>query len=124
MKPLLTIATFCFALWLTSLDAQDLRVSQHDRDDIRAAIRAVTREPILGLTPVYEPDRVPGSIPVQMSRDDGRNGKVHLTPITEYERTDMVSVMTGSHSNLTGGSYAVRKVGGKWKVVNKRFWIH
>jgi len=42
-----------------------------------------------------------------------------------YERTDKVSVQTGSDANLTGGSYVVQKVAGKWQVTGKKgFWIH
>ena len=59
-----------------------------------------------------------------MWRDDGRNGKVKLAPIVQYERTDKVSVQTGSDANLTGSSYAVQKVDGKWKIVGKSLWIH
>ncbi len=61
-----------------------------------------------------------------MWRSDGfKNGKVQTTPIVEYERTDQVSVQTGSDANLTGGSYGVQKLGGKWKIFGKKtFWIH
>jgi hypothetical protein len=118
------IAALYFAASSAAVFAQDVHISQQDREQIRAAIHATTREAVLRFTPVYDSRRVAGSIPVKMWRDDGRNGKVKLTPIVEYERTDKVSVMTGSDANLTGGSYTVQKTNGKWKVVGKSFWIH
>jgi hypothetical protein len=125
VKPFFFVAALCLAGSVASAQAQDVHISQRDRDEIRAVIRAATREPILRITAVYDDRPVAGSIPRKAWRDDGRNGKVKLTPIVEYERTDKVSVQTGSEANLTGGSYGVQKLGGKWKIVGKRsFWIH
>jgi hypothetical protein len=106
--------------------AQDVHISQRDRIEIRAVIHAATQEPILRFSPVWESHLVAGSIPVKMWQSNGfKNGKVQTIPIVAYERTDKVSVQTGSDANLTGGSFGVQKVGGKWKIVGKKtFWIH
>jgi hypothetical protein len=126
MRRLIFIVALCLAASEASTKAQDVHISRRDHDEIRAVIHAATREPILRLSPVYDSHRVAGSIPVKMWRTDGfKNGKLQTTPIIQYERTDKVSVQTGSDANLSGGSYEVQKLGGKWKIVGKKgFWIH
>lgn len=121
MKACIIIAAVCFATSVGHAVAQDVHISRRDREGIRIVIRAATREPILWFTPIYDSHPAPGSIPAKMWRDDGRNGKVHLTPITQYERTDKVLVMTGFDKNLTGGSYTVEKIGDRWKIIFKSF---
>ena len=126
MRPRLFIAALCLVASALSAPAQGVHISQRDRADIRAVIHAATQEPILRLSPVWESHPVAGSISVKMWQSNGfKNGKVQTIPVVMYERTDMVSVQTGSDANLTGGSYGVRKVGGKWKLFGKKtFWIH
>jgi hypothetical protein len=119
------IAALCLVASAVSAPAQDVHISQHDRADIRAVIHAATREPILRMSPFYDSHPVAGSIPVKMWRDDRKGRVEHLTPIVQYERTDKVCVSTGSDANLTGGSYVVQRLDGKWKIVGEKgFWIH
>jgi hypothetical protein len=119
------IAAFCLAASAVPADAQGVHISQRDRTDIRAVIHAATQESILRMSPFYDSYPVAGSIPVKMWRDDRKGRKEHLTPIVQYERTDKVCVETNSDASLTGGSYVVQKLDGKWKVVGKKgFWIH
>jgi hypothetical protein len=119
-------AALCLVASATPTWAQEVHVSQSDRVEIVAVIHAATPEPILRFSPVWESHPVAGSIPVKMWQSKGfKNGKVQTIPIVSYERTDKVSVQTGSDANLTGGSFGVQKVGGKWKIVGKKgFWIH
>ena len=125
MRPLVAIAALCLAASTASARTPDVHVSQGDRDEIRAVIRAATRAPILRLTPYYDSRRVAGSIPVKIWLKEGRNGRVKPTPLIAYERTDKVRVQTGFDANPTGGSYVVQKVGGKWQIIGKKyFWIH
>ena len=125
MRPRLFVAALCLVASAVSARAQDVHISQRDRADIRAVIHAATPEPILRMSPFYDSHPVAGSIPVKMWRDDRKGRQEHLTPIVQYERTDKVCVSTGSDANLTGGSYVVQKLDGKWKIVGKKgFWIH
>jgi len=102
-----------------------VHVSQHDLEEIRTLITTATQEPIMGIHPVYADEPVPGSIPAKAYRAGPiKNGHVELTPITRYERTDEVSVMTGYREKLTGGSYLVAKTDGRWTIQHKSFWIH
>ena len=87
-------------------------------------MRAVTREPILDISPIYESHSVPGSIPQKTVEVRIEHGKVVNIPIVVYERTDRVSVRTGSDANLTGGSYTVQRVAASWRVIHKGSWIH
>jgi hypothetical protein len=100
------------------------RVSQRDVEAIRATMRTATREPLLFVDPIYVPQPVPGSIPVPRlsGRPDAR-GKVRFRRITLYERTDQVSVMTGTLSAGSGGSYVLQKVGARWKILSRGIWM-
>ena len=95
-------------------------ISQQDVRQISAIIRAATPEPILSIDPVYERQRIPGSIPreiVELGLPKG--GRVQTKPMVMYERTDRVGIQTGSQRNLTGGSFIVQRVGNTWKILSK-----
>jgi hypothetical protein len=63
---------------------------------------------ILGMRPITEQHPVPGTIQVtQYQAGPIKNGKIAFKPVVAYERTDRVSVRTGSEANLTGKSYVV-----------------
>jgi len=117
-------ATLILMLWLASSAIAGphvtAHISQQDVRQISAIIRAVTPEPILSIDPVYERQRIPGSIPretVELGLPKG--GQIQTKPIVMYERTDRVGIQTGSQRNLTGGSYIVQRVGNTWKILSK-----
>jgi hypothetical protein len=99
-------------------------ISSHDEPQIRAAIRAVTRDPILEIVTIYENHPVPESIPEDGIEGRIEHGKVVQRPRVFYKRTDRVTVRTGSEANLKGGAYSVQRVGGAWEVVGRSYWIH
>jgi hypothetical protein len=102
-----------------------VHVSSRDRAEIRAAVRAITREPILNIDPITERHPVPGAMPVkEYELGPFKNGKVTMKPVIAYERTDRVSVRTGSDANLTGKVYTVQKAATGWKVIADSTWIH
>ncbi len=76
------------------------------------------------MSPIYESHAASNSIPRKTVEVRLEHGKVTNIPIIVYERTDRVSVRTGSDANLTGGSYIVQRVGHAWKVIDKGSWIH
>jgi hypothetical protein len=76
------------------------------------------------MSAIYENHSVPGSIPQRTVEVRLEHGKVVNIPVLVYERTDRVSVRTGSDANLTGGSYTVQRTGQTWTVIGKGSWIH
>jgi hypothetical protein len=118
----------CLTIFLASAAAAQfltVHISDHDQAQIYGAIRAATREPILGLIAIYERNRVPESIPVkQVEAGPFKNGKIQLKPVIVYERTDRVVVRTGSEGNAKGDTYIAQRVGTTWKVAHKSSWIH
>lgn len=98
-------------------------ISRDDQAQIRAAVRAVTKEPILHVHAVTLSRPAPGAVAYKGIEGALENGKVVMKPRIFYERTDEVTVATGSRANLKGPSYFVRRVGRTWKVVGKSFWI-
>src|SRR4029453_13881398 len=103
-------ATLILTLWLASSAIAGphvtAHISQQDVRQISAIIRAATPEPILSIDPVYERQRIPGSIPREIV-DLGlpKGGRVQTKPIVMYERTDRVGIQTGSPGKLTGGAF-------------------
>lgn len=118
------IAALVVVAPLAASDVVRARVLQRDVEAIRAMIRTATREPLLFVDPIFVPKPVPGSIPVQRlsGRPDAR-GKVRFKRITLYERTDQVSVLTGTFSAGSGGSYVLQKVGPRWKILSRGIWM-
>lgn len=100
-------------------------VSGQDITKILAAVRAVTREPILAIDTITVNKAVPGAIARKAATADILGpGRTRMRQIVVYDRTDQVAVSTGDYRNLTGGSYLVVRRGATWRVTEKSFWIH
>ena len=99
-------------------------LSQGDIGKISAAVHAVTSEPIISIDSMYVSKPVAGSIPRDMfTTDIIAPGKTQMRRIITYERTDRVSVRTGSLTSFKGRGYEVRKAGDRWRIVGKSVWM-
>jgi hypothetical protein len=125
VRPLIVIATVAALTSLSAAEGIRVHVSPRDLEAIRATVGAASREPVLYIDAVIEPKRVAGSIPVQrfVSRPRG-NGDVRFESVTLYERTDQVTVLTGTKRAVSGGSFLLRKSGSRWKIVSHGTWLH
>jgi hypothetical protein len=99
-------------------------LSPRDVEAIRTAVRAATREPLLQVAPVLSHKPIRGCIPVKrfVGRPD-MHGDVRFKWVTLYERTDQVSVLTGTPRAVSGGSYTLQKTGARWKIVSRDLWL-
>ncbi len=122
---IILLLTFtCFSV--AAAAGADPLIPRLDVRDITAAVRQVTRQPILWMYPTSTDKPVPGAISyktVRLGPYDQRTKRIRKTPIIRYRRTDEVSVLTGSNRNVTGPAYTLQKIGGAWQVVDKGEWI-
>jgi hypothetical protein len=118
-------AMLCLASTVVAGPNVTAHISQEDVQKVCAVIRAATREPILSIDPIYVgKPRANAIARNEFTLAPSKNGKLEKKTITVYELTDEVTVRTGYQQNLQGGGYAVRRVGGTWKIVSRSFWIH
>ena len=86
-------------------------ISPDDVAPIRAAVRKLTREPLIEIESVLTFRPIRGAVFVHAH-----------SPRPLYERTDRVGVRTGIPGHHGGNYYEVQKVFRRWKVVSTRQW--
>ena len=125
VRPLIVIATLAAITSLSAAESIRVHVSLRDLEAVRGTVRAATREPVLYIDSIIEPKPVAGSIPVQRLVSHPRgDGDVRFKSVTLYERTDQVSVLTGTKRAVSGGSFLLQKFGSRWKIVSHGTWLH
>jgi hypothetical protein len=119
MRVLATLLSLCLVSPVLARPSIYGRIPEQDVKEICAVVRAVTPEPIGAITTLCTTEHVPESIPyktIEISRTGTRQ-------VIMYERTDFVSVQTGTRDKGSGASYQVQKLAGKWKIIHKGHWI-
>jgi hypothetical protein len=121
MRPVILLSLASLAQSAFAEPRVTAHVSDRDSATIVAAVRTVTRAPILSIYAIYYWKPIPGSVPRKATFLGP--GCRQTREITIYERADRVGVFTGDYRNPSGGDYLVVRHGATWTVEQKGFWL-
>jgi hypothetical protein len=95
------------------------RVSHDDVREIRRTVRSVTLEPVREISSDTSTHYVRGSVMEYWHTSSSRGNR----RVKRYVRSDRVLVTAGRTENLTGPTFVVQKVRGKWTILGRGDWI-